>query len=181
MRHADPVEVPDVAPMLAGSGIPPWLAEPAWVEPKLDGFRARLIVDRRLEGNWLLKSRNGRALAAPGLVGVGRERPTMVLDGELVSGAGTTGDVYSMYSRAEGLTFAAFDLVWLDGSPTARSYERRRAELEALAFAGPGWVHRAEMGGRGRRRGVSGLRPPRARRHGGEAGTQRLPAGRAVE
>jgi bifunctional non-homologous end joining protein LigD len=44
-----------------------------------------------------------------------------------------------MFSRAGGLTFAAFDLVWLDGQLTALPYERRRAELEALEFGGPGW------------------------------------------
>jgi bifunctional non-homologous end joining protein LigD len=39
-----------------------------------------------------------------------------------------------MFSRTESLTFAAFDLVWLDGSLTAVPYAQRRAELEALAF-----------------------------------------------
>jgi hypothetical protein len=75
VRHADGCGDP-------GAGIPGWLAEPDWVEPKLDGFPARLILDHRLEGGRVLESGNGRALAAPGLLRVERYRPSMVLDGQ---------------------------------------------------------------------------------------------------
>lgn len=67
---------------------------------------------------------------------------SLVLDGELISGEGRLDDFYAVAGRLagrRGLTFAAFDLLWLDGPLIARRYERRRAELEALRFVGPSW------------------------------------------
>jgi hypothetical protein len=36
-------------------------------------------------------------------------------------------------------TFSAFDLLWCDGPLTARTYEKRRAQLETLDFMGSSW------------------------------------------
>jgi hypothetical protein len=70
----------------------------------------------------------------------------MVLDGELVNGAGKLTDFYAMHSRVASLTFAAFDLVWLDGPLAGLPYERRRAQLEALAhFHDASVPHRARL------------------------------------
>jgi bifunctional non-homologous end joining protein LigD len=79
------------------------------------------------------------ALAATGL--------RAVLDGELVAGAGTASDFYTLLPRLAGprrsrphtpLSFWAFDLLWLDDELLVdRPYSDRREILEDLDLVGP--------------------------------------------
>ncbi len=55
------VMVPDVEPMLASHGVPAWHRE-SWVEPKVDGWRARVIVDPDLPEGFVVRTRRGRRL-----------------------------------------------------------------------------------------------------------------------
>jgi bifunctional non-homologous end joining protein LigD len=78
---------------------------------------------------------------------------SVVLDGELVAGAGTPGSFYRISGRMAArrddavsrqrlrtqLTFVPFDLLWLDGDLTGEPFHERRAALEALALRGPAW------------------------------------------
>jgi bifunctional non-homologous end joining protein LigD len=79
------------------------------------------------------------ALAATGL--------RVVLDGELVAGAGTASDFYALLPRLSGyrrnqeataaVSFWAFDLLWLDDQLLVdRPYSERRGILEDLDLAG---------------------------------------------
>lgn len=127
---------PDIPPMLADAGVPPSMT--GWAaEPKLDGWRARVLVD----GNELsVRTRRGRNLAeavprAQRLRGL-----NAVFDGELVAGAGTLADFYSLgaalalrHRASTEVSFVAFDLLWLDGELlTGLPYVERRNRLDAL-------------------------------------------------
>ena len=88
----------DLEPMLADRGLPRdglagWAAE-----PKLDGWRVLVTVDPGLPGGVAVRTRRGQPITdrLPGigaLAGLGRR---IVLDGELVSGAGTASDFYGL-------------------------------------------------------------------------------------
>lgn len=122
-----------------------------WIEPKLDGWRAMVSVD----GDHLsVRTRTGRSITerVPELAPLARAlgRPC-ALDGELIAGAGLPGDFYRLGPRvarrrghlrpAVGLTFVAFDLLWLDDEPTiGLPYQERRRLLESLDLTGPGWA-----------------------------------------
>jgi bifunctional non-homologous end joining protein LigD len=118
------------------------------IEPKLDGWRAIVHVDR---ARVRVFTRPGReiALSLPELAPlVDVVPPGTVLDGELVAGSGRAWSFYRLgplvasnpARRRSPLAFAAFDLL---ASGTTRvmdlPYEERRALLEGLAFAGPAW------------------------------------------
>jgi bifunctional non-homologous end joining protein LigD len=133
------VPAPDIAPMLADRGIPRSLA--GWVfEPKFDGWRVRVLVDA--PGVRVL-TRGGMDITdrVPELKPL-RIRPIpMVLDGELVAEAGRAQDFYAITpplrkrrdAASPGLTFVAFDLLWLNGrSLVDWSCEARRALLEEV-------------------------------------------------
>jgi bifunctional non-homologous end joining protein LigD len=78
---------------------------------------------------------------------------SVVLDGELVAGAGTPGSFYRISGRMAArrqeavtcqrsrtqLTFVPFDLLWLDDDTTSAPFHERRAALDSLALRGPAW------------------------------------------
>ena len=142
-------------PMVAGEGAMPdddgWGFEVDW-----DGARAVVGSDGgRIEasgphGEDLLK-------VAPELraLGLALGSLAVVLDGELVAfGAdgrpdngrlerrlATTSDATARrLATSVPLTLVIYDLLWMDGhSATALGYEQRRALLDRLELAGPGW------------------------------------------
>ncbi|WP_183061575.1 ATP-dependent DNA ligase [Motilibacter peucedani] len=111
--------------------------------------RGQVTVDAR---GLVVRSRTGRRLshALPELAGLvdalgGR---SVVLDGELVAGAGAARDFYALgprMARRAGsggcrVSFVAFDVLWLDGrNVCALPYLERRALLEELGLAGECW------------------------------------------
>jgi bifunctional non-homologous end joining protein LigD len=121
------------APMLATSGRV--LRGDGWVvEPKLDGWRAMVQVTDRVT----VRTRNGRDITdrlpeLNALLSV-LEGHSALLDGELVAGEGLPGDFYrlgpglSSPRPKTNVTFAAFDLLDLDGEPLiGLPYTERRA------------------------------------------------------
>ena len=131
--------------MLAGNGLPPWHNE-AWVEPKVDGWRARVVIDPDLPGGVAVRTRSGRRLELPELAPLAHLGAPIALDGELVAGAGRMSDFYSVApalaarKRTAALTFVAFDVTFRGSDLTAASYEQRRRVLEDLDFSGPAWA-----------------------------------------
>jgi bifunctional non-homologous end joining protein LigD len=133
--------------MLADRGLPSGdLA--AWAaEPKLDGWRVVVTVDGRPDGV-TVRTRRGHPITdqVPGITGLATGGRRMVLDGELVAGAGTASDFYGLLPHlvrrrhpgpAAPVSFWAFDLLWLDDEPLlAAPYVERRARLEALGPVG---------------------------------------------
>lgn len=108
------------------------------VEPKLDGWRATVLVDR---ADLTVRSRRGRHLTdcVPELAPLADGTRRMVLDGELIVGDGRLSDFYALSGRLAGkpkegspaVVFVAFDVVWLDGDDlTTETYEHRRQRLE---------------------------------------------------
>jgi bifunctional non-homologous end joining protein LigD len=143
------VAVPPVyLPMLATSGAVKVRGEWA-AEPKLDGWRAIVTVDPSLPVGFEVRSRNGRFLTAlvPELTGLADLGFRMVLDGELVSvGDDDNVDFYALGQRmltkrvVRTVTFAAFDVLWVDGIDcTQLAYGDRRRVLEMLDLTGPAW------------------------------------------
>lgn len=140
-------------PMLARSGDLPTGADWGY-EFKWDGVRA--IADTA--DGWHLYARSGAEITAayPELAGLSEQVPDAVLDGEVVV-FGENG-VPSFTALAERMhvrnraraarlaaampvTYMIFDLLRLGGVDlTGRSYQDRRAELEALGLAGPYWA-----------------------------------------
>ena len=127
--------------MLAGHGMP-GVSTAEWaVEPKLDGWRAMVTV---YGGAVSVRSRRGRPLEVPELDAVAGVGLDLVLDGELVVGGGRMDDFYGLAPalarrrRTKALTFAVFDVVWIDGQlTTALSYDQRRRLLHQLDLALP--------------------------------------------
>lgn len=139
----------DLAPMLADRGLPRGDLAGWAAEPKLDGWRAIVVVDPALAGGVTVRTRRGHPITSsvPGigaLAGLGRR---LVLDGELVAGAGTASDFYGLLPHlvrrrhsgpAAAVSFWAFDLLWVDDQPLLdRPYLERRQRLEELHFDGP--------------------------------------------
>jgi len=145
--------------MLASTGPTPTDGAGLAVEPKFDGFRALVSLNDPAEAALRIRSRSGRLLTdsvpelAPLAVAVGCDA---VLDGELiVTDDGGRPDFYALsrrmlatttsplahLRRRTPVTFGAFDLLWLDGSPlVGRPYAERRVLLEGLELAGPSWL-----------------------------------------
>jgi bifunctional non-homologous end joining protein LigD len=135
--------------MLADRGLPRGDLAGWAAEPKLDGWRAIVVVDPALPGGVSVRTRRGHAITSsvPGiqaLAGLGRR---VVLDGELVAGAGTAADFYGLLPHLVGrrhprppatVSFWAFDLLWVDDEPLLdRPYLQRRQTLEELPLGGP--------------------------------------------
>ena len=127
-------------PMLATTGRPEGSLS-GWVaEVKLDGFRAQVLVDgaRRI-----VRTRGGHDIAdqLPELATLGEIGTTMVLDGELIAGAGRPADFGSLAGRIASrrrdrkpVSFVGFDLLMLDGGWLLdRPLADRRRLLEHLS------------------------------------------------
>jgi bifunctional non-homologous end joining protein LigD len=134
---------PDIAPMLPTVGVPPSVA--GWVaEPKLDGWRARLLVDTDVV---VVRTRRGNDVseAVPAALALRDAGLSVVLDGELVAGRGTLAEFYRVgpavarKGRGQAVTFVAFDCVWHDGELlTGRPHVERRELLDRLGLAALG-------------------------------------------
>ena len=135
--------------MLADRGLPRGDLAGWAAEPKLDGWRAIVVVDPSLPGGISVRTRRGHAItsAVPGIATLAALGHRVVLDGELVAGAGTAGDFYGLLPHMVGrrhpgppapVSFWSFDLLWIDGQPLLeRPYAERRERLEALRLVGP--------------------------------------------
>lgn len=137
--------------MLASSGpLPRGVGEYAY-EPKYDGWRA--VVYLGPEG-LVVRTRSGRDVteALPELAGLVEAAAPhhLVLDGELIAGAGRPVDFAALAGRMScgpggragraPVSFVAFDVVWADGTDLCpRPYAERRARLEALELVGEAW------------------------------------------
>jgi bifunctional non-homologous end joining protein LigD len=140
--------------MLASSG-PVAAPATAWAfEPKLDGWRVLVSID----GVLTVRTRNGHNVTAsvPELEPMvpALEGRSLVLDGELVARQGRPFDFYGLAPRLSAhapasvarrraripVTFAAFDVLYLDGETVTRQpYVERRALLEGLGLTGTAW------------------------------------------
>lgn len=123
--------------MLAGHWRPSWPLSGWAVEPKFDGWRVGVEVDDSVR----VWTRNGheitdRVPSAQRLAGW-----RIVLDGELISGAGTLADFYRLLGdlgrRGGSATIVVFDVLALDDEVvTGLPYSERRALLEKLDLSG---------------------------------------------
>jgi bifunctional non-homologous end joining protein LigD len=121
MRHLERV-VPDLAPMLADRGLPRGSLDGWAAEPKLDGWRVTVMLTG---GRVVVRTRRGHDVTdrIPGIEAVASVADELLLDGELVAGAGRADDFYALAPRLAGqprrpgppLSFWAFDVLWLDG------------------------------------------------------------------
>jgi bifunctional non-homologous end joining protein LigD len=135
--------------MLADRGLPRGDLAGWAAEPKLDGWRAIVVVDPGRPDGISVRTRRGHAItsAVPGIGALAALGHRVVLDGELVAGAGTASDFYGLLPHMVGrrhpgppapVSFWAFDLLWIDGEPLLdRPYVSRRQRLEALRLTGP--------------------------------------------
>lgn len=148
------MDLPHYKPMLASTGAIRGEAEEWAFEPKLDGWRAIVSV---AAGRLTVRTRNGHDVTAS----VPELRPledvladrSVVLDGELVAHDGNPHSFYRLSGRMAAkrpeavaaamartpASFAAFDVLWLNGDVTALPYRQRRGLLESLNLAGPAW------------------------------------------
>lgn len=133
--------------MLAQAGLPAGGLDGWAVEPKLDGWRVVVAVDPELRDGVVIRTRRGHPLAVPGMKDLVATGVGIVLDGELVAGAGTANDFYALLPRLAvtrrprplaPLSFWAFDILWLDDELLVnRPYSDRRLILEQLDLPGP--------------------------------------------
>jgi bifunctional non-homologous end joining protein LigD len=131
--------------MLAGYGPPASVA--GWsAEPKLDGWRALVTVDG---SRVTVRTRGGHDLDLPELQPMADLGLRLVLDGELVGGAGRMSDFYAIAptvsmrrrTRRPTLSYAAFDVLWIDGTSTIDlTYLDRRSLLGQLGLDGPATI-----------------------------------------
>lgn len=170
VRRLDPappgwLPVPrNLAPMLATAGELPsddadWAYEVKW-----DGVRALVAVEG---GRLRMSSRRGNDVTAayPELRGLGLQLGStqVLLDGEVVALRDGRADFALLQSRmhvakpgaalrrSAPVTYLAFDLLHLDGqSLLDRSYDERRAALDALDLAGENWQVPPAFSGSGR-------------------------------
>jgi bifunctional non-homologous end joining protein LigD len=134
--------------MLADRGLPRGDLAGWAAEPKLDGWRAVVVVDPGRPGGVVVRTRRGHAItsAVPGMACLAELGRRMVLDGELVAGAGTAADFYGLLPHLVGrrrpgppapVSFWAFDLLWIDDELLLdRPYVERRERLEDLRMSG---------------------------------------------
>ncbi len=155
-----PTAMPEhLAPMLAVPGRLPGEEEGWAFEVKWDGVRALLYWRPGHPGDMRIESRNRKEIGAryPELHALGRQlgRHDAVLDGEIVAfderGLPSFGRLQKrMHLASESavaraareipVTYAIFDLLYLDGHPTIElSYRQRRELLEQLRLKGPAW------------------------------------------
>ncbi len=135
--------------MLATSGRPAGGLDGWVVESKLDGWRSIVTVD---DDRLAVRTRRGRSIKEcvaelePLTAG-----PDLVLDGELIVGAGRLSVFYRLGSRlarkpregSESVVFVAFDLLWLNGTDlTARAGPQPEQQRRLL----PAGLRRALVG-----------------------------------
>lgn len=133
------------APMVAARGRPSGGLAGWAVEWKLDGYRCQVLTGPHPQ----VRTRRGRNITdrVPELEALSRVGPEMILDGELITGAGRPTDFYALAGavasrRSTGVTFVAFDLLWLDGcSLLEHPYDDRRTLLERLGVLADGALH----------------------------------------
>jgi bifunctional non-homologous end joining protein LigD len=117
-------------------------------EPKLDGWRAMVVVEA---GAVKVRTRTGRDVSdsLPELAALPAtlQDRSVVLDGELVAGAGKPEDFYGIAGRMASrrrripLTFVAFDVLFVDGQTVCdRPYDERRDTLEQLELKSANWA-----------------------------------------
>ena len=111
------------APMLASHGRPTGSLAGWTAEFKADGFRCQVAV---LGGRRVVRTRGGHDIAdrLPELAYLSELGVDLILDGELIAGAGRPADFYQVIGSVSStrrnrppLTLMAFDLLWLDGRP----------------------------------------------------------------
>ena len=109
-------------PMLATSGRPAGSLAGWTAEVKADGFRCQVAA---IGGRRVIRTRGGHDIAdqLPELEALSHLGVDVILDGELVAGAGRPADFYAVIGSVSSrrrdrtqLNFLAFDLLWLDGS-----------------------------------------------------------------
>jgi bifunctional non-homologous end joining protein LigD len=148
-----------LAPMLASPGRLPG-AEEGWAfEVKWDGVRALLYWHSGHPGRVRIESRNCKEIDAryPELHALGRQlgKHDAVLDGEIVAFDErglpsferlqkrmhlTSKSAIARAARELPVTYAIFDLLYLDGRPTIElPYHQRRELLERLRLKGAAW------------------------------------------
>ena len=135
------------APMLATNGQPTGSLDAWRIEPKLDGYRTVVgITPTEL----VVRTRRGRNITdrLPELARLGEIGVELVLDGELIDGAGRPEDFYGLAGaitarqRRAPLTFVAFDLLACNGnSMVERPQHERRRLLEHVAHLADGHLH----------------------------------------
>ena len=135
------------APMLATNGQPTGSLDAWRIEPKLDGYRTVVgITPTEL----VVRTRRGRNISdrLPELARLGEIGVELVLDGELIDGAGRPEDFYGLAGaitarqRRAPLTFVAFDLLACNGnSMVQRPQHERRRLLEYVAHLADGQLH----------------------------------------
>ncbi len=127
--------------MLADRGLPSGCLDGWAVEPKLDGWRVRVLVSPPSGLQVLTRGGMDITERIPELRLLRRQSFGFVLDGELVADAGRADDFYAIQTRLRkrreagslGLSFVAFDVPWLDGNDLTRwPLQARRRLLEAL-------------------------------------------------
>jgi bifunctional non-homologous end joining protein LigD len=148
-----------LAPMLASPGSLPGGEEEWAFEVKWDGVRALLYWRSGHPAPMRVESRNRKEIGAryPELNALGRQlgKHDAVLDGEIVAlderGLPsferlqkrmhlTSESAIARAAREIPVTYAIFDLLYLDGRPTIElPYRRRRELLEQLRLKGPAW------------------------------------------
>ncbi len=123
--------------MLARHGRPGSALSGWAVEPKFDGWRVGVEVDDFVR----VWTRNGHEITdrVPSAQRLAGRR--IVLDGELISGAGTLADFYRLLGdlgrRGGSATIVAFDVLAVDDEVvTGLPYIERRALLEKLELSG---------------------------------------------
>lgn len=109
------------------------------VEPKVDGWRAQVVVSG---GQVSVRTRSGRLVteAVPHLARLGECDVDVIFDGELVAGAGLPDDFYEvagmMALRSKSPSFVAFDVLRVGGvNAMPAPYRERRQVLCELADA----------------------------------------------
>jgi bifunctional non-homologous end joining protein LigD len=135
--------------MLADRGLPGGDLTGWAAEPKLDGWRAIVVVDPARAEPVAVRTRRGHSITAsvPGMAALAALGRRVLLDGELVAGAWTAGDFYGLLPHLVGrrhpgppapVSFWAFDVLWLDDAALLdRPYLERRERLEELCLTGP--------------------------------------------
>ncbi len=157
-----------LAPMLASPGRLPGEEEGWAFEIKWDGVRALLYWRPGSPGQMRIESRNRKEIGAryPELHALGHQLGghDAVLDGEIVAFDErglpsferlqkrmhlTSASAVARAAREIPVTYAIFDLLYLDGHPTIElPYRQRRELLEGLRLKGPAWqVPAQRMGG----------------------------------
>jgi ATP-dependent DNA ligase len=141
--------IPEIAPVLAERGAPTSGLADWSVEPKLDGWRVTVLVDPSPCGGVAVRTRRGHGITdtVPGIAALAASAHRLVLDGELVAGAGRASDFYALAPRGAGLlrrpappvSIWAFDLLWLDGDllidrPLRRAESSTRGASPARAL-----------------------------------------------